>query len=128
MENQTLDEIFSGWLTGRLAFRPCITYSDELDMISVIVEDCSTTEEFIKGTHLSLLRRNHEEDGKKNYVGFEVWGAKEFSTLCGLPTNGEIRVSDILIKMSEMDKLAMPAILDVAIPTLTDNHINIVHF
>ncbi len=127
VENKKLDEIFSDWLTGRLTFRPFIEYNKELDLIYTIVEDCSTTEEVVKGTCLSLLRRNHEEEGKKNYVGFEIWGARQFSKHYGMPTDGQIRVSDILLKMSEVDKLAMPAILDVAIPTLADYQIDIVH-
>ncbi len=111
-------------------FEPTIFYQKELDRIEVIVADCSITEKPVGSvtSNLVLLERNHVEDGALIHVGFHVEGARHFCKTHGLPFQGKVRVSEILMRMSELRPETMPAILDIAIPILVDNNIDEVEF
>lgn len=126
MDTEVLDRLFTEWVATKPEFSPYAYYIDTLDTLIVMVEDCSTTEERVTRTSISLLRRNDEVIGKRNYIGFEVSGIKKFCRQNGIPFGKDMNLVQILRKMADLNKLAVPAILDIAIPLVEDNNIELV--
>ena len=128
MNTDVLDRLFTEWVSTKPEFSPLAYYIKDLDTVIVLSEDCSTTVQHVAGTLISLHHLNHEEMGKRNYVGFEVECAKEFCQCNGVPFGEKIDLVSVLQKMADTNKAAAPAILDVAIPLVEDNNIDSVIF
>ena len=84
---------FSG-ATGE--FRPCAFFDDRLDCIRVIARDCSVLETRINPTLTVLEDNYYEENGKKQYVGFTIKGARHFCAEHGFDLHGPIDISELL--------------------------------
>jgi hypothetical protein len=126
--DDVIDRLFLEWMRTKPDFSPHAYYIEALDKVIVVVEDCSTHEEHIKGSSISLHRRNYEVDGKRNYVGFEIDGVQDFCKYHQICFGEKMDLSSILKKMAETNAKALPAILDVAIPMIEDDNINTVIF
>lgn len=116
-------------------FKPCAIYNRNLDTISVLIEDCSVTEVPVTPTSLLILHeRNYDEDGRPieqpqvTHVGFSIESAQRFSRTHGLPHAGKVRISDILKRLSEIEKETVPAILDIVMPMILEHHLDEIEF
>ena len=103
-------------------FKPVAYYDKMLDVIRVITADCSVTEVRITPT-LTLLERNHIENGQARYVGFCIEAVSAFCEDMGLPAREPVKISKILevLQDSKIADKAKGAIREVAVPILEDN-------
>ncbi len=128
MDTEVLYRLFAERVAIKPEFFPQAYYIDALDTLVVVEDDCSTTLEHVTGTQISLHIRNHEVRGKRNHVGFEVGGIKKFCRQNGIPFGEEMDLVQILRKMADLNKVAVPAIFDIAIPLVKYNKITSVIF
>jgi hypothetical protein len=90
---QLVKASFSG---GLVAFRPCAFFDERLDCIRVIARDCSVMEERINDRVTVLIDNYYPGQGRKQYVGFTIKGAKHFCREHGWNASRSVKMTAFL--------------------------------
>jgi hypothetical protein len=77
-------------------FRPCAFFDDRLDCIRVIARDCSVLEERINDRVTVMIDNHYPANGRKQYVGFVIKGARHFCHQQGLNLSKSIKITALL--------------------------------
>jgi len=78
------------------AFRPCAFFDERLDCIRVIARDCSVLEERINDRVTVLMDNYFPGQGRRQYVGFTIKGAKHFCREQGWDSARSIKMTVLL--------------------------------
>src|SRR5258708_4417755 len=95
MNLEELNLLVSGTTKGA-AFRPCAFFDEMLDCIRVVTRDCSVLEERISPRVTVLLDNYYPEEGRSQYVGFTIKGARHFCKDNNIPIGAPIRITTLL--------------------------------